>query len=245
MSSAASAHRVKVTADNAYTRQVEGYLGTKTIAGRIEYGAAVATAILPASTWTAGTTSCFLHVTETASAPFSGQGQSGGAGAEGVGTGTGTAAGDGDMDSTSSVSCRIALRDYRAAFRLIGAPYLVDFIDELIDGGPLKTEFEHRFGRLIGPDGPLPWVIGEPGEHSLGDWYYSAQHLPFSTRTFALHERSLDAIIELLGMCGLNRELLDQTVRLPNLSRRMRFDAEEYEADPHRSRLSDQSGSQR
>jgi hypothetical protein len=227
MTPAASPHQVKARADKAYSRQVDTHLGTSTTAGRIEYGAAVATSILPASAWAAGTSSCFLHVTETASAAQAGQGQ---ANKGGGGSDTGAVDGD-DADGTSSVSCRIALRNYRAAFRLIGAPYLVELIDELIDGGPAKTEFEQRFGRLIGPHGPSQWVVGDPGGHPAEDWYNRANRLPFGPRNFALHERSFGAVTNLLRRCGRERELLDGIVRLPNLSRRARFAAEKYEID--------------
>lgn len=227
MTPAASAGRVKAAADYAYRRQVDRHLGTSKAAGRIEYGAAVATAILPASAWIAGTPSCFLHVTQTASASAAGQGSAGGGGGSGAGAGDD----DGAAGGMTSVSCRIALGNYRAVFRLIGAPYLVDFIDDLLGGVPVETGFEQLFGGVIGPDGRSQWVVGDPGERPMAQWYARANGSPPAGRTFALHERSFVAITDLINDCGRNRDLLDQTVRLPNLSLGTRSESEGYEAD--------------
>src|SRR5262249_50174399 len=91
-------------------------------------------------------------------------------------------------------------------------------------GDPGDMRFEQRFGRLIGLDDSARWVVGEPSGHPLRRWYESANHLSAPGYRFALHERSFKAIMALVRRCGRDRGLLESTVRLPNLSRRARFE---------------------
>ncbi|MFG1379143.1 hypothetical protein [Xanthobacter autotrophicus] len=221
MTTAASAQAAKTKADKAYNRQVSNHLGQMTSAGRIEYGCAIASAILPANAWSAGQTSCFFHVTETVPSVPAGSGPGGGPLA---GSNSGGAGGDDDgADDLSTVSCRIALRNYRAVFRLINAPYLAGFLDALLAGIPYDAKFEQRFGRLSGPSDRAQWVVGEPHGHPMSLWYENANRLSMGGYRFALHERSFTAIKDLITDCSRDRGLLEETVRLPNLSRPERF----------------------
>lgn len=217
MTTSASASAVKTRADNAYNRQVSGHLGQTTSAGSIEYGCAIASAILPASAWSPGTPSCFLHITETArlspAVPPTGGLSMGGGGGNPDGSG-----GDDGTRDFPSVSCRIALRNYQAVFRLINAPYLVDFIDAVLAGEADDMEFEQPFGRMTGPDDREQWIVGYPLGHPLGRWYERANTLSGWGRCFALHEKSFKPTMELLKHCGRDRRLLEETIRLPNLS---------------------------
>lgn len=210
---AASAAQVETVADRAYARQVSPHLGAVTAAGRIEYGCAIATAILPAEAWTPGSPSCFLHVTQTA--PWQAAGGPGAPRPD-----RDAEAGDEAVGDETMVSCLLALRDYRALFRLIGAPFIADLLDRLIDERPLTSAFVQRFGRLEpGPVGRADWIVGDPGDHPAQAAYDRANRLANGTR-FALHRRSFEAIVAVIRRCAENRALLSEPIRLPNLARR-------------------------
>jgi len=221
MTVTASASAVKSKADTAYNRQVSGHLGQITSAGRVEYGCAIASAILPASAWRSGQASCFFHVTETA--PPLPAGSSGGGFLAGGGGGT-TGGDDDGAGYTSGVNCRVALRNYRAIFRLINAPYLADFVDAVLRGDPGKMEFVQRFGRLSDLGEHELWIVGEPDGHPMGYWYDNANGLARWGYRFALHDQSFKAVMDLVRRCGHDRGLLEKTVRLPKLSRSLGVD---------------------
>lgn len=202
----ASASQVKAIADAAYQRQVSPHLGAVTSAGRIEYGCAVATAILPAQAWLPGAPSCFLHVTQTAPAlapPTAG---------------TAPLAGEEESIDRVPVSCLIALRNYRAVFRLIAAPFMVDFLERLIGGQSLDIKLEQRFGYLtteLHEDGE--WVVGDSHNHPSAKGYHRANELVDGTE-FALHRGSFEAVMDVVMRCARDRELLTRQVLLPNLA---------------------------
>lgn len=203
LSVAASVRTVKATADSAYTRQVTPHLGATTPVGRIEYGCAIASAILPARHWTPGRTSCFLHVTQTVP-PVAGGGGA-------VPPAAPALAGD-----VLEVNSLLALRNYRAVFRLIDAPFMVDFIDSVIAGQAFGREVVQRFGRLM-TDGPNRWIVGDGSRYPAALSYNRANRL-VTGEVFALEERSFRAITELVRRCAENPQSLFESYHFPNLA---------------------------